>query len=542
MAVTIDGTNGINDTVLGSSTPAAANVTTLGASGEVTATGFTGTLDGILGSGTPAAANVTTLDTTGNLHVGASYNNAAGAQFGITNGGAEQIEFVLGSNDVRVQVYDRTAGAYDNLDIDFNTLDLRVGTTPALSINSGRYVGIGTAVPGAPLEVFTGSGSLGMRIKRFSSGVYYSDILHADTPERLAFKVGTGAAIAERMAIKGDGSVGIGTTDTLLFNSVGGTTKLAVVGDSASTAVLGNTDASISIINKDGTLGNTAGLHFARADTDETPNYAGASIVAQFLAAQVTGQYPAADMNFLTSTSQNLAPSSKMILTAAGNVGIGTASPAELIHTSSASDAGIRLDKSGVVATRIKSVTTGLAFFVDASSGTAEHMRIEASTGRIAIGTTDTTGHVNIHLNSAYYGIILQNVAGNTGGLSAIQFRNSAGTQQGLISHNGAGATTYFSGSDYRLKENVQYNWNATTELKKLKPAKFNFIEDPDNTVEGFLAHEVEDIVPAAIWGTKDAVNEDGSIDPQQIDQAKLVPLLVKTILELEARITALEG
>jgi hypothetical protein len=67
MAVTIDGTNGINDTVLGSSTPAAANVTTLGASGEVTATGFTGTLDGVLGGGTPAAANVTTLAVAGDV-------------------------------------------------------------------------------------------------------------------------------------------------------------------------------------------------------------------------------------------------------------------------------------------------------------------------------------------------------------------------------------------------------------------------------------------------------------------------------------------
>ena len=74
MAVTIDGTNGINDTVLGSSTPAAANVTTLGASGEVTATGFTGTLDGILGSGTPAAATVTTLAASGDL----TANNFAG--------------------------------------------------------------------------------------------------------------------------------------------------------------------------------------------------------------------------------------------------------------------------------------------------------------------------------------------------------------------------------------------------------------------------------------------------------------------------------
>ena len=90
------------------------------------------------------------------------------------------------------------------------------------------------------------------------------------------------------------------------------------------------------------------------------------------------------------------------------------------------------------------------------------------------------------------------------------------------------------------MKENIEYNWDATTELKKLKPAKFNFIADPSKTVEGFLAHEVENIVPAAITGTKDAVEEDGSIKPQQIDPSKLVPMLVKAIQELSAQNTAL--
>ena len=171
----------------------------------------------------------------------------------------------------------------------------------------------------------------------------------------------------------------------------------------------------------------------------------------------------------------------------------------------------------------------------------AEQARI-ASDGRIGIGTTDTTARVNLWFNSAYYGIIFQNVAGNTGALNILRFNNSAGTQQGLVSHNGSGTTTYGTSSDYRLKENVEYNWNATPELKKLKPAKFNFIADPSKTVEGFLAHEVEDIVPLAVVGKKDAVNKNGSVDPQSIDQSKLVPMLVKTILELEARITALEG
>ena len=77
----------------------------------------------------------------------------------------------------------------------------------------------------------------------------------------------------------------------------------------------------------------------------------------------------------------------------------------------------------------------------------------------------------------------------------------------------------------------------------KLKPARFNFIADETNTlVDGFIAHEVSSIVPEAITGAKDAVDSDGNPDYQGIDQSKLVPLLVKTIQELEARITTLEG
>jgi ABC-type transport system substrate-binding protein len=102
-------------------------------------------------------------------------------------------------------------------------------------------------------------------------------------------------------------------------------------------------------------------------------------------------------------------------------------------------------------------------------------------------------------------------------------------------------STVFATSSDYRLKENVNYSWDATTELKKLKPAKFNFKADASTTLEGFLAHEVADVVPIAVDGEKDAVNDEGKIVPQSIDQSKLVPLMVKTIQELEARIKTLE-
>jgi len=142
-----------------------------------------------------------------------------------------------------------------------------------------------------------------------------------------------------------------------------------------------------------------------------------------------------------------------------------------------------------------------------------------------------------------------------------INFDNGNGGV-GTIQMNGS-ATAYNTSSDYRLKENINYDFDATSRLKQLKPARFNFKADADTTVDGFIAHEVSSIVPEAISGEKDAVkvwkdgeelpegvsvgdnklDADGNtiMDIQGIDQSKLVPLLVKTIQELEARIKTLE-
>ena len=111
----------------------------------------------------------------------------------------------------------------------------------------------------------------------------------------------------------------------------------------------------------------------------------------------------------------------------------------------------------------------------------------------------------------------------------------------GTITTNGS-SVAFNTTSDYRLKENVVTDWDATSRLKQLKPSRFNFKADEDTTVDGFLAHEVSSIVPEAVTGEKDAVDKDGNIEPQGIDQSKLVPLLVKTIQELEARVAALEA
>jgi len=159
--------------------------------------------------------------------------------------------------------------------------------------------------------------------------------------------------------------------------------------------------------------------------------------------------------------------------------------------------------------------------------------------------------------------------AGQSGGRHHTYFSN--GGEVGSVTTT-TSATAFNTGSDYRLKENVDYSWDATTRLKQLKPARFNFKVNADSEiVDGFLAHEVSSIVPEAITGTKDETQDVGTIKDsdgnvlqenvleslkedgqtwektatqnvyQSIDQSKLVPLLVKTIQELEARIAALE-
>ncbi len=166
----------------------------------------------------------------------------------------------------------------------------------------------------------------------------------------------------------------------------------------------------------------------------------------------------------------------------------------------------------------------------NSSSLMTERMRI-ASNGRQTYNKSSTAnGHANF--------------VGEVGSSSkAIMFEHTNGGGECGKIITTSNTAVLSNTSDYRLKENVNYTWDATTRLKQLKPARFNWINDETNTpVDGFLAHEVSSIVPSAVYGEKDGVDEHGNPDWQSIAVTELVPLLVKTIQELEARITALEA
>ena len=124
-----------------------------------------------------------------------------------------------------------------------------------------------------------------------------------------------------------------------------------------------------------------------------------------------------------------------------------------------------------------------------------------------------------------------------------VQFRRT-NTIIGSISRNGSNdSVNYNTSSDYRLKDGIVDKTDGIEKLKQLKPRKFYWKSNTDKTlVDGFLAHEVTDIVPEAISGTKDAVDEDDNIISQAIDQSKLVPLLTAALKESITKIETLEA
>ena len=119
----------------------------------------------------------------------------------------------------------------------------------------------------------------------------------------------------------------------------------------------------------------------------------------------------------------------------------------------------------------------------------------------------------------------------------------SSNTQIGSVSTSTGTSTSFNTTSDYRLKENVVPLSNAVARAKLLKPVRFNWKSNPSvGAQDGFLAHELQEVVPEAVTGAKDAVDDNGNIRPQQVDVSYTIPLLTAALQEAIARIEALEA
>ena len=268
---------------------------------------------------------------------------------------------------------------------------------------------------------------------------------------------------------------------------------------------------------------------------------------------------------------------------ASQNVGIGTASPASKLHVYNAGDVTTTIGSntgasivslisnsngSGAYNAILSTTTSGENWYLGGlgnsntlairTAGT-ERMRINSS-GQVMVNTTSLTGSPDqMQLYPAttgafQYGMM---IGGNGFGYTvyAMRFLNTyTPAVVGSIVINNT-TTSFNTSSDYRLKENIAPMTGALAKVALLKPVTYKWKSDGSNG-EGFIAHELAEVVPQAVTGAKDAFEEDGTPHYQGIDTSFLVATLTaalqetkalidtqaETINALTARIVALEG
>jgi len=296
------------------------------------------------------------------------------------------------------------------------------------------------------------------------------------------------------------------------------------------------------------------------------------------------GQIKSADLetNVVISGDLTVDTDTLYVDSTSGNVGIGTSSPSSwstlaALDSNGTGFAGITAINSnanvGIGGIQFASDTTytkaaigllrqypngggALVFYndsnADASNWTTsdEKMRIDAS-GNLLVGSTSGSPWVSskLFVSDAYSTFtnsdspVLVWNTGTSGLRGLINFRTGAiasPTSLAGITTDGT-SVSYNTYSDYRLKEDWQPMSGSIDRVKALNPVNFAWISS-GKRVDGFLAHEAQEVVPEAITGTKDAVDADGNPEYQGIDQSKLVPLLTSALQEAVAKIESLEA
>ena len=427
-------------------------------------------------------------------------------------------------------------------------IDIRVAGTDQLTIKDGALS------PVTDNDVDIGTSSL-----EFKDG-YFDGTLHCDVLDLAGTEYTSIPSLAgiDDQSSSNDDQLTI--TDTaVVINEDSDDVDFRVEGNGVASLLHVNAGDDRVGIGGDPDLGTAGGLHIKIADRGASVNSAADELVIE--GSSTVG------MSFLTNNDQD------------SNITFGDSDNNERGRIQYSHDADF-LAFYTAGSERMRMVSDG-SIHIGATSGIFDASEfftvnnVGTGSGDAAIGVKTT------HINGQGLGIWNTRANGSGDGF-LIKFAANGGSGVGNIKTNGSN-TSYNTSSDYRLKEAINYNFDATTRLKQLKPARFNWIEDETNTtVDGFIAHEVSSVVPEAVQGQKDATEtannvvldvnnkvidkniseEDWTkgktdgvyannttwkstetvIDAQSIDQAKLVPLLVKTVQELEARITTLEG
>jgi hypothetical protein len=241
--------------------------------------------------------------------------------------------------------------------------------------------------------------------------------------------------------------------------------------------------------------------------------------------------FPAAD-----TVAVSTGGSERMRITTAGDVGIGTSAPSYKLEVNGTFGANYislisNASAPSVDAAIFRPANGTLAFVSNAS----ERGRID-SNGVWLFRTTSTSKTAQgIHIAQGTIDYIR-----NPGNEAATFYNASSGAAVGQIVVNTA-STSYNTTSDYRLKENVQPMQNALATVAQLNPVNYTWKAD-GSAGQGFIAHELQAVVPDCVTGEKDAVDDDGNPRYQGVDTSFLVATLTKAIQELNAKVEGLQA
>lgn len=180
----------------------------------------------------------------------------------------------------------------------------------------------------------------------------------------------------------------------------------------------------------------------------------------------------------------------------------------------------------------------------DTSMGSAVILWGGSSSGSQATTTQRTVfggdaGYLWACRNSASANLVLQKGGSNVGSVLQTVYNT---TSLGNISISTT-ATSFNTTSDYRLKENITSIDDPIALIKRLKPSTWDWKNEPSALPgNGFIAHELQEVIPAAVTGEKDALDEEGNPKYQAVDASFIVPFLTAATQKLIEKIETLEA
>ena len=500
--------------------------------------------------------------------------------------GATAVEDWDGSRDHRIQVRGNT---YQTAGI--SILDTQNDDNPC-ELLLGKSRGTGNTIVGSADDVgqirWSANDGAGFHSIAYIRGSMDGTPGSDDLPSKLTFGTSAdgGATVSERLRIDSSGRI-------LFSNSNAITGGFGTHTWGPKTQILETQGAAIVRIQNSDTWGGT--LHLAAAngtyasptatasgdiagaiyfhanDGTDFKNYVSGieAIVADTVASNDTPGY----LKFSTTADGTNSLTERLRITSAGDFGTGGVTPTtqsgRVFHLHAGANQQrfhMTNNTTGVSATdgfeiiveeganvRIRNFEAGNLMF-DTGGTDNERMRIDSG-GKFYYNTTSQGAHGSYFTinasDSSTNGLSVQGTTANyvytsiAGGSTGdhVHFSNwsNSNTETGRIKDNQSNVT-YYTSSDYRLKENIVSISDGITRVKQLNPVRHTWKNNAAvGTVDGWIAHELDAVCPDAVDGVKDAVNEDGSIDAQAADYGRITPLLAAALKEAITKIETLE-